>query len=129
MHRHRLKQLRAEAAGLESVGKTAVGIESFVDDSIVWLDELRDLSLRLPPPGDAYVLDLAASPNRQGGATIRIRGRVRDPAFVAELDRNLRLAGREVLSRNFAEEADATVDFPWQFESLISAKRQAYSFP
>ncbi len=128
--RARLQELTDQAEQLAGTAGTVDGINAFVAGSVVWLDELRDLSTRFPPPGDAYVLDFAASPDRQGGATIRLRGRVRDPSIIADLDRNLRDAGREVLSRNFAEEAvSEEVEFPWQFESLISTRRQTYQMP
>jgi hypothetical protein len=101
-------------------------IQAWNDANIVWLDELRDLSVRFPLPGTAVLLDFSASPNARGGAAIRMSGKARDPAVVTALDGALRDENRSVLSRNLREQAVSSDDpFVWRFESLITTRRRS----
>ncbi len=68
-----------------------------------WLDELRDLSLRLPPSRDVILLRISMTPGRGGGGQLHLSGLVRDPLVVTEIERRLREAQhRDVRSQRIA---------------------------
>ena len=93
--------------------------------NVVWLDELRDLSLRFPPPGTAVVLEFSASPRGAGGADIRLSGKTIDPEVVTELDTALRDQYRSILSRNLREQSlDPDDPFQWRFESSMTTQQR-----
>jgi len=121
-----LKNLKAKIKQQQPGAEAWEAIQAWHDANIVWLDELRDLSIRFPPPGSAVLLDFSASPNAAGGAAIRLSGKARDPAVVTALDGALRDENRSVLSRNLREQAVSSDDpFLWRFESLITAQRRS----
>ena len=121
-----LKGLQATIKKRQQDAEAWEGIQAWHEANIVWLDELRDLSVRFPPPGSAVLLDFSASPNAAGGAAIRLSGKARDPAVVTALDGALRDENRSVLSRNLREQAVSSDDpFLWRFESLITAQRRS----
>jgi hypothetical protein len=121
-----LAQLRAEIKKLKADAVAADGLRAWQGSSIVWLDELRDLTARFPPAGTAVVLDFSASPDRSGGAVVRLNGKAREPAVVTNLDQTLSDEFRDVLSRNFREEsAGADSVFAWRFESLMTTRRRS----
>jgi hypothetical protein len=128
--RQQLQALREQVKKLAVEASIVNQVETWQSSSVVWLDELRDLSAKFPPPGDAVVLDFTASPNRGGGASVRLHGEVRDPAVVTELDRTLGDEFRTSLSRNFREEPqEEGDDFRWRFESSITTVRRPYVDP
>jgi Tfp pilus assembly PilM family ATPase len=55
-----------------------------------WLDEFRDLSLRLPSSRDVIISRITMTPARNGGGQLHLSGLVRDPLVVAEIERRLR---------------------------------------
>ncbi len=121
-----LKQLRASVKEKSVEASTAQRVAAWEQRGVVWLDEIRDLTLKFPAPQDAVALDLVGSPSRAGGAILRLHGKVREPAIVTSFDQTLRDEYRDVLSRNFHEESvqRPDADFPWRFESLITTLRR-----
>jgi hypothetical protein len=120
-----LKDLEGELKKVEPDAKAWEAIQAWNQAHVVWLDELRDLSLRFPPPGTAVALDFNASPAGSGRAVIRLNGRALDPTVVAGIDRALRDEYREILSRNLREQVTSPDDpFVWRFESLINTVRR-----
>lgn len=121
----KLDEIEAGIEQLEPEAAIFAALESWNAGNVVWLDELRDLSLRFPPPGTAVVLDFAASPHSAGGASIRMSGKARDPAVVTALDSALRDQYRSALSRNLREQTVSPSDpFQWRFESSIVTQRR-----
>lgn len=57
-----------------------------------WLDELRDLSVRLPPSRDLLLSRISLTPGRAGGGQLHLSGLVRDALVVTEIERRLREA-------------------------------------
>jgi Tfp pilus assembly protein PilN len=121
-----LKSLQNAVEQLADDGKTLQEIEQWRENSIIWLDELQDLSARFPPAGTITVTSITASPNRMGGAIIRLNGKAQDPSVVTALDQTLSDKFRKVLSRNFREESGAAeAAFAWRFESVIQTQRKS----
>ncbi len=93
-----------------------VGIRNKAGE-IVWLDELRELSIRFPASRDAVVLRMSMSAAKGGGG-IALQGLVRDPSVVARLDQNLHDAYHTVSSRRVGEHPGE--DYSWVFDRSIA---------
>jgi len=85
---------------------------------VVWLDELRDLSLRFPPARDAVVLRMSMTFSQSGGA-IDLEGLVRDPKIVVNMEGQVRDEYRKVVSKR-VQERKLERDYTWLFETSIS---------
>lgn len=113
---------------LKRIGPDATAyraVKAWNESHVVWLDELRDLSLRFPPPGAAALGEFNGSTAPGGRTVIRVSGKAVDPSVVSALDEQLRDDFRDVLSRNLREQAGAPDDpFVWRFESLINTQRR-----
>ena len=71
---------------------------------MVWLDELRDLTLRLPSSRDVVFLRMTMTGGRGGAGVIHVQGLVRDPSVVARIDRSLHDPYHAVASRRVGEQ-------------------------
>lgn len=115
----RLKELDDLSKRAAQQQATAAAVREWNAGDVVWLDELRDLSLRFPKARDAVVLQMSFSHARAGGGTIDLQGVVRDPAIVGRMERNLRDEFHEVRSKGVKERVQDK-GFSWQFESSVS---------
>lgn len=86
---------------------------------VVWLDELRDLSLRLPPSRDLLVQRMTISGGRSGGGVIEMQGIARNAAVIAELDRTLHDEYHTVSSKRVSDSPQGN-GYSWIFERTIS---------
>jgi Tfp pilus assembly PilM family ATPase len=89
----KLKGLVTEAAVERELART---VRDWQARNVIWLDELRDLSVRFPPGRDMVVLRLSMSDQQQGGGGIRLQGLVRDPKIVVDMEHRIRDEYREV---------------------------------
>ena len=90
---------------------------------IIWLDELRDLSIHFPPARDVTVRGMTFSPWRQSGAQIRVNGLVRDPTVVVRMDHDLRDRYRDATSTNYNE--TSALGQNWRFDTVITTGRRS----
>jgi len=121
----KLGKLRKEAKSSAKLVAISKSLEAWNAGVIVWLDELRDLSVKFPPAGDLTVRSMTISPSSgsSGVARISINGSVRDPTVVVQLDRNLRDAHRNATSTNLREQPDKEDSDPsWRFKTTIMTK-------
>ena len=86
---------------------------------VVWLDELRDLSLRLPSSRDVLFLRMTMTGGRGGAGVIHLQGLARDPSVVARIDRSLHDPYHAVASRRVGEDPRGE-DPAWLFERSIT---------
>ncbi|MCA9214378.1 MAG: hypothetical protein KDB27_15005 [Planctomycetales bacterium] len=103
-------------------------VQSWENQSTNWLDEIRDLSLRFPPEGDAIVDRMSCSQNQYGGS-ISMGVRVREPSIVNQMETSLRDSYRAMRSKRISQ-IDQGQAFPCQFETTFSLvqrrPREAY---
>jgi hypothetical protein len=85
---------------------------------VAWLDELRDLSLRLPPSRDVVLQRMTMTGGR-GGGVIHMVGLVRDSSVVARIDQNLHDAYHTVAPRRVGEQPRSE-QYAWLFERSIA---------
>ncbi|MBX3438433.1 MAG: hypothetical protein KF861_13155, partial [Planctomycetaceae bacterium] len=85
--RNELKNLAKE---IQPKLRLASAIETWENSRISWLDELRDLTLRMPSNRDLTIRRFSASPSRGGSATVTFSGESRAPDVVARMEQSLR---------------------------------------
>lgn len=95
---------------------------------VCWLDELRDLALRLPSSRDIVIHRMTLSPARGGGGSVNYSGQVRDPSIILRMESAIRDSFHEIESRRVQERLGER-DYTWQFgTSMAVAKREAEQF-
>ncbi|MEZ6051846.1 MAG: hypothetical protein R3C02_10725 [Planctomycetaceae bacterium] len=86
----RLRELKETVEKVEPKLALAKGLLSWERSRISWLDELRDLTLRMPSSRDLTVQRFSASASRDGGANVSFGGVAQAPEFVSEMEDDLR---------------------------------------
>jgi hypothetical protein len=107
---------------LERTADTRAIVEAVRDwqsGEIVWLDELRDLSLRFPSGRDLIVHRMTMAADRSGGGGIELNGAVRDPQIVVGMEQRVRDQYHEVRSKR-VQERDQGKGYSWVFETSMS---------
>ena len=92
-------------------------VEEWLADRVDWLEELRELSNRLPNGQNASVRRLTASVGPDGGR-FELAVQVRQPEHIAELEESLRSARFDVSSQRVSQQPTED-EFPWQFDTEI----------
>jgi hypothetical protein len=131
----RLSQQRKELddALKRSRGRTQLyqAVRDWKAGEIVWLDELRELSLRLPPSRDLLVHRLSLAAGRSGGGVIELQGVARTAAVIAQIDRAWHNEFHSITSRRVGDYPQGR-DYSWLFERTILAtprEKQRYREP
>ena len=88
-----------------------------------WLDELRDLSLRLPSGRDILLLRMNMAAARAGGGVVGFNGLVRDPLVVMRMETDVRDSFHGINSRH-QQQRSKSGDYTWSFETSIMARRR-----
>jgi hypothetical protein len=121
-----VRRLSAELQDRNDLVKRGAGQRRLVEavrewesGEIVWLDELRDLSVRFPSSRDLIVLRMTMSSDRSGGGGIEFSGTVRDPLVVTRMEQNVRDQYHEVRSKRL-QERDQGKGYSWVFETSMS---------
>ncbi len=92
-------------------------VQEWLSDRVDWLEELRELSNRLPNGQNASVRRLTASVGPDGGR-FELAVQVRQPEHVAELEESLRSARFEVSSERVSQQPTED-EYPWQFDTEV----------
>lgn len=113
-----LNRLDKELKKATTRRRVAESIQEWQTNSVNWLDELREFSLRFPNSRDAVVLHLALTPSRSGGGEMDLNAVVRDPAIVLRMENNIRDGFHQVSGKNIQERGQAK-NYSWHFDSRI----------
>ena len=104
--------------------KIIQAIRDWGESDVNWLDELRDLSLRLPGGRDAMLLRMNMSHSRTSGGTIEMTGVVRDPVIVSRIENSLRDKFHQIANKHVQERMQDK-SYSWHFDSsLVVAPRE-----
>jgi hypothetical protein len=103
---------------------SVAAIEDWSLGDVVWLDELRDLSLRFPQPRDAVLLRMTLSARPTGGGAVELEGLVRDPSIVGRMESQLRDEYHEINTRRVQESVQGKTN-TWKFDSSLSVSRRS----
>ena len=86
----RRNELKDLAKQVQPKLRLAGAIDSWEDSRISWLDELRDLTVRMPSSRELTVQRFSASPSRGGNATVTFSGESRAPEVITQMEQSLR---------------------------------------
>ncbi len=111
-----LAKVRTRSAVIDAV-------EAWDAAGIAWLEELRRLSERFPPPDQAIVQRITFAPAAAGGL-ITLSIRAASPEMVERLERRLRDGAHHVKSQRITN-SSAGSPYPCQFEMTILVDRFA----
>lgn len=100
-------------------------VQAWMERDINWLDELRDLSERLPP-GDVVTIRRFNGSSQNGTGMVNLSVQVSDPGNVAILENRLRSEKHSVNSNRVSEKASDD-EYPWQFETRLAFERRSRS--
>ena len=117
----KLKKATAKAGDLK---KLVDAIEAWKAHDVVWLDELRDLSLRLPSSRDVVLSGMSLTLSQSGGGTIDFEGLMRAPGVLVNLEKKLRDEYRQVRSKGVRERRGEK-EYTWTFDTSLSVKRRS----
>ena len=117
----KLKKATAKAGDLK---KLVDAIEAWKARDVVWLDELRDLSLRLPSSRDVVLSGMSLTLSQSGGGTIDFEGLMRAPGVLVNLEKKIRDEYRQVRSKGVRERRGEK-EYTWTFDTSLSVKRRS----
>jgi len=114
----RLRQLDETTKKAAEQKKLIDAVREWKTRDVIWLDELRDLSLRFPSARDVVVLRMSMTPSQSGGGVIDLEGLVRDPKIVVNIEGQVRDQYRRVRSKRI-QERKLEKDYTWLFETSM----------
>ncbi len=120
--------LKVELAGLikevKQESRLVQAVSGWQSGDVLWLEELRELSLKLPADKDMMVLRLTMTSARSGsGGQISLQGLVRDQSLVVPLEEAVRSPYHGV-STPAVHRLATGQDYPWQFNASITVARR-----
>ena len=122
--KEQLRLLNETAKKAAGQNKMINAIAEWQRRDVIWLDELRDLSLRFPSSRDVVVLRMSMSTSSQSGrGTIDLQGLVRDPRIVFSIEGNVRDDFRHVSGKRTQQRASEK-DYTWLFETSMAVARR-----
>ena len=117
-----LQQLEQAAKKAAQQGRLVRAVAEWANSEIVWLDELADLSLRLPSARHLVLSRFTASCGTKGG-NIFLQGYVRDPRILQQMEYSIRDPYRRIQTpRIFEREMGG--ETAWSFESSVVVQRR-----
>jgi len=132
---NRLQQQAAEMKKTQEVSQKLINRAAVVDEwkasDIVWLEEIKDISKRFPPPEDAIITQMTAGTSSKSGGRMFIDGSVRESEVIGKLESSLAGESRTVesaggrpdtTSPNYAVKFKETVTFAPLEREDITAK-------
>ena len=106
-----LKKWRSRTAVVDAVSRWQAA-------EIHWLDELRDLSERLPTADQAVVQRITMAPTSRGTGVVSMSVRVSTPEIIDQLESKLRDEFHQVSSKRVSQ-SEGQQAFPCQFETSV----------
>ena len=108
-----------QAQKVAKLQKVAAEIRAWQAGDVVWLDELRWLSEKLPPAQNAMITRLQAAAAPRGGGEIELEGLVQPPVVtIKQIEQSLRDATHRFVSKDTAD-STSTKNYSQQFKSVV----------
>jgi cell division protein FtsB len=108
----RLKEVRKRAEELKLV-------DNYVQSAPPWLDELKRLSLKLPPAKDAIVRKFSGTTDSSGTARIAFEAWVSDPRHIEQSEEGLRDDAHQVFGGGTTVRPDSSDGLRWSYKGNI----------
>ncbi len=121
-----LEQLGRDVKTAEKVVKRLEEIEKWTCGDVLWLDELRELSLRMPPAEEAIVEQFQATARSEGGGAIVLDGLVSTADVIERLERGVR-DPRYTAVGTGSRQDDTFPGYAWRYHETISIRQLAES--
>jgi len=106
----------------DKVRSAVAEITKWGETDVVWLEQLRTLSLDFLPAERTALRQLTFGPAPHGGE-IRLRGMARKAETIAAMEEALRSRSRRVVGRDSREET-SPLPYGWQFETSLFVDRE-----
>jgi len=120
-----ITDLKRQSSDLDRLAKRAAAqqnaaavIGQWAATDVVWLDELRYLATRFPPPRDAVLLRLSMASSSTGAAGMDLQGLVREPSLVETMENRLRDSRHDVRTKRGQQLAEQG-PYAWRFDTSI----------
>lgn len=116
-----LKTLQKQAAKQQ---QTIDAVRAWQAGDVLWLEELRELSMRFPPPGDALIQQMSMTGVGSGGGVIGFQGLVRDSSIVVRMEANLR-DDNHIVHSTHVREGSGGPDYASRFDATVRLGRRS----
>lgn len=117
-----LSDLKSRLKKIDKERKLAEALNQWESTNPNWLDELRELSVKIPPGQDVTLSRLSMSPGRGAGGAISFSASARTPDAVVALEKALRDERHAIQTPGITQRSDK--NYPWGFESTLSVLRK-----
>ena len=112
-----LLSVKKVTAKFQEKADQVAAVENWLSDQVDWVEELNELSKRLPDGQNATVRRLTASANSNSGA-IDLAVQVARQETISQFEGSIRGAKYNVTSKQISQNPEST-EYPWQFETRI----------
>ncbi len=112
-----LVQAKKVTAKFQEKADQVIAVENWMSDEVDWVQELNELSKRLPDGQNATVRRLTASANSKT-AVVDLAVQVAKQETISQLEGGIRSAKYGVTSKQISQNPDST-EYPWQFETRV----------
>lgn len=113
-----LADLKKQLKEIDKERKLATELKRWESSSLNWLDEMRELSVRIPSGQDVTLSRLTMSPGRGAGGAISFSAAARTPDAVVALEKALRDERHSIYTPGITQRSDK--NYPWGFESTLT---------
>jgi Tfp pilus assembly PilM family ATPase len=135
----KLKQFDAEIAALQirsadleevverarTLVAKAEAVQEFTDGDITWLDEIREVAVRIPGPEHVILDDLTVKTELGPGGAMTLRGSVRTAAVIAQFEDSLRYHDNVVAGR-YSRVDSKRRDYPYMIDTSVTVVPDRY---
>jgi hypothetical protein len=112
--------MKSKVVQAEKQKQNTAAVQEFLDSDINWLDELRNLSQRLPSADDMLVTQLNVGTRMPSGGEINIDGFTRTSEQIKEIQHRLRADDRKVISKGGHDDPRrAKEKLRWRFDETV----------
>jgi hypothetical protein len=125
-YREKLAKLNEATKKAKDLKGLVGAVEGWKARDVVWLDELRHLSLRLPSARDVVLSNMSMSTAQGGGGSVHFEGLMRSPEVLVNLERRIRDEYRQVRSKGVRERRGEK-EYTWTFDTSLSIERRSSS--
>ncbi len=122
----KINQLKAELKSMEknvqAARKRAADlkqVEAFSQTAVLWLEELKHVSLHFPPAKDAIVTKFSASSQSSGTGQISIEALVSNPRYIEQAEEALRDPAHQVFGGGTTYRESSGDRLRWSYKSTI----------
>jgi hypothetical protein len=116
--REELDELKKATDKADDLGKLVDAVGAWKSSEVVWLDELRDLSLRLPSARNLMLSQMSMRLSPPAGGRVEFEGVMRAPEVLVSLERSVDDEYRDVDSKGVRERMGEK-EYTWTFDTSL----------